>query len=303
MFSQSIVALVTPFNDDNKIDFSVVEALLEWHIVSGTQGVVLAGTTGESATLSFDEKIALAKFAVKVAKGRLKILVGNGSNNTAETIALTKQLEPLNIDGYLTVTPYYNKPTDDGLIAHFSAIAKATVLPIILYNVPSRTLCDMNNEIVIRLSELNNIVGLKDATADLSRVAVLRKACKSDFALLSGDDATALDYVLAGGDGVISVTANIAPKAVSDIQQLLSLSENKLKNQEKAKAIEAKIAKLHQGLFIEPNPIPVKWAMYWMNKLNNAQVRLPLLSLSKNAQGILEQQLKNCGIKPYPQES
>ncbi len=303
MFSQSIVALVTPFNDDNKIDFSVVEALLEWHIASGTQGVVLAGTTGESATLSFDEKIALAKFAVKVAKGRLKILVGNGSNNTAETIALTKQLEPLNIDGYLTVTPYYNKPTDDGLIAHFSAIAKATVLPIILYNVPSRTICDMNNEIVIRLSELNNIVGLKDATADLSRVAVLRKACKSDFALLSGDDATALDYVLAGGDGVISVTANIAPKAVSDIQQLLSLSENKLKNQEKAKAIEAKIAKLHQGLFIESNPIPVKWAMYWMNKLNNAQVRLPLLSLSKNAQGILEQQLKNCGIKPYPQES
>ena len=303
MFSQSIVALVTPFNNDNKIDFSLVGSLLEWHIASGTRGIVLAGTTGESATLSMDEKITLAEFVVSKAKGRLQILVGNGSNNTAESITLTKRLNKLDIDGYLTVTPYYNKPTDEGLFAHFSAIAQATELPIILYNVPSRTLCDMSNEIVIRLSELNNIVGLKDATADLSRVSVLRKYCKPNFILLSGDDATAFDYCLAGGDGVISVTANIVPKEISNIQQLLSLSVNRLTNIDQAKVIDAKIAELHQGLFIESNPIPVKWALYWMKKLTNAHVRLPLLVLSRNAQGILEQQLKNCGIKQYPQES
>lgn len=303
MFSQSIVALVTPFNNDNKIDFSVLASLLEWHIASGTKGVVLAGTTGESATLSIDEKVALAEFAVKQVKGRLKILVGNGSNNTAEAISLTKRLNALDIDGYLTVTPYYNKPTDEGLFAHFSAIAAATELPVILYNVPSRTLCDMNNEIVIRLSELNNIVGLKDATADLSRVSLLRKKCKKNFMLLSGDDASALDYCVAGGDGVISVTANIAPKEISQIQKLLSLSNNSIANIEQAKRLDAQLSSLHQGLFIESNPIPVKWALYWMNKLTNAQLRLPLLTLSKDAQRILEQQLKNCGIKQYPQES
>ncbi len=303
MFSQSIVALVTPFNNDNKIDFSVLASLLEWHIASGTKGVVLAGTTGESATLSIDEKVALAEFSVKQVKGRLKILVGNGSNNTAEAVFLTKRLNKLDIDGYLTVTPYYNKPTDEGLFAHFSTIAAATELPIILYNVPSRTLCDMTNEIVIRLSELNNIVGLKDATADLSRVSLLRSKCKTNFMLLSGDDESALDYCLAGGDGIISVTANIAPKEISHIQYLLSLSTHSKANIEQAKTLDAQLASLHQGLFIESNPIPVKWALYWMNKLTNAQLRLPLLTLSEDAQRILEQQLKNCGIKQYPQES
>jgi len=304
MFSKSIVALITPFDSDNNIDYSTLAKLLEWHIASGTHGVVLAGTTGESATLSSDEKVALAQAALQITQGRLKILVGNGSYNTAESIALTQRLNKLAIDGYLTVTPYYNKPTETGLFAHFSAIAQQSEHPIILYNVPSRTLCDMSNELVVQLSELSNIVGLKDATADLSRVQWLRKACKSSFALLSGDDATALAYCLAGGDGVISVTANIAPQVISEIQVLLAQKEgaNYLAHIDNAIALDNSIAALHQGLFIESNPIPVKWALSWMNKLSHATLRLPLQILSKQAQGILEKQLKDCGIKQYPQE-
>jgi 4-hydroxy-tetrahydrodipicolinate synthase len=304
MFSKSIVALITPFDGDNNIDYLALASLLEWHISSGTHGIVLAGTTGESATLSNDEKVALTKAALEITQGRLKVLVGNGSNNTAESIALTQRLNTLAIDGFLTVTPYYNKPTQAGLFAHFSAIAQVSKHPIILYNVPSRTLCDMSNELVVQLSELNNIVGLKDATADLSRVQRLRRVCKDDFALLSGDDATALAYCLAGGDGVISVTANIAPQIISEIQVLIAQKNatNYLANINKAIALDNTIAALHQGLFIEPNPTPVKWALYWMNKLSHANLRLPLLTLSEQAQGILEQQLKNSGIKQYPQE-
>jgi 4-hydroxy-tetrahydrodipicolinate synthase len=307
MFSGSIVALVTPFTLDDQIDFNVLESLIEWHINAGTQGLVLAGTTGESATLSADEKISLAKAAVTFVQGRIKVLVGNGSNNTAESIALTKRLNDIGIDGYLTVTPYYNKPTDAGLVAHFSAIAAATNLPIILYNVPGRTLCDLNTDIVVKLAELNNIVGIKDATADLSRVALLKvqlnKLGKTNFALLSGDDASALDYCLAGGDGVISVTANIAPQEIAQIQKLLHVDNAVTDNVQQAKLINNSITELHSALFIESNPIAVKWALFWMKKLKNANLRLPLLSLSKPAQLSLQKVLENSGIKQYPQEN
>ncbi len=298
MFSGSIVALVTPFTLNNQIDFTLLTQLIEWHITAGTHGIVLAGTTGESATLSDDEKIALAKAAVNIAQGRIEILIGNGSNNTAQSIALTQRLNKTGIDGYLTVTPYYNKPTDEGLIAHFSAIAAVTKLPIILYNVPSRTLCDLSNDVVLQLAKLNNIVGIKDATADLSRVTQLRTHCKADFVLLSGDDASALDYYLAGGNGVISVTANIAPKQIATIQTLLTAGKVA-----QAKLLDQRMAKVHHILFIESNPIAVKWALYWLNKLTNANLRLPLLSLSNSAQTILVQTLKDSGIKPCPQEN
>ncbi|PCI61440.1 MAG: 4-hydroxy-tetrahydrodipicolinate synthase [Gammaproteobacteria bacterium] len=314
MFSGSIVALVTPFTLDNQIDFYTLEHLIEWHIVSGTNGIVLAGTTGESATLSSDEKVALAEAAVSIAKGRLKIILGNGSNDTAASIRLTQRLNDTGIDGYLTVTPYYNKPTDAGLIAHFTAIAKATSLPIILYNVPSRTLCDMKNEIVVKLAELNNIVGIKDATADLSRLTHLKallvtklskKTSKKlpknkNFALLSGDDASSLAYCMAGGHGVISVSANVVPKVISSIQKLLKT--NKSDDLQQAKLIDHRLIKLHQDLFIESNPIAVKWALYWMNKTNNDHLRLPLLSLSKTAQLSLQKTLEDSGIKQYLQE-
>jgi len=313
MFSGSIVALVTPFTLDNRIDFNVLTQLIEWHIAAGTSGIVLAGTTGESVTLSPDEKVLLAAEAVKIAKQRIQILVGNGSNNTAESIVLTQRLNGTGISGYLTVTPYYNKPTDDGLFAHFSAIAAATSLPIILYNVPSRTLCDLNNALVLRLAELINVVGIKDATADLARMIKLKAQLKenniTDFSLLSGDDASAVDFCLAGGKGVISVTANVAPAEIAQIQQLIL--SNKLaseQNQEvtqaitKAKKIDEKLTRLHHDLFIESNPIAVKWALFWMNKLTNDNLRLPLLSLSKPAQLILQNTLKDSGIKQYLQE-
>jgi len=309
-FSGSIVALVTPFTMDNKIDFTVLATLIEWHIKAGTKAIVLAGTTGESATLSDDEKVLLAKTAVDIAQGRIQLLVGNGSNNTAASIALTQRLNTTGIDGFLTVTPYYNKPTDAGLIAHFSAIAAVTTLPIILYNVPGRTLCDMSNEVILRLSELNNIVGIKDATADLSRLITLKKELtainKEEFALLSGDDATALAYCLLGGHGVISVTANIAPEKIAKMQQLLQTATEQITSEnyyQQANLLNAELIALHQALFIESNPIAVKWALFWMNKLKNANLRLPLLSLSKTAQLSLQKILEQCGIKQCPQEN
>jgi len=309
MFSGSIVALVTPFTLDNKIDFNALKHLIEWHINAGTNGIVLAGTTGESATLSADEKVMLAIESVKIADQKISILVGNGSNNTAESIALTQRLNDTGINGYLTVTPYYNKPTDAGLIAHFSAIAKATELPIILYNVPSRTLCDLKNELVVQLAELINVVAIKDATADLPRLINLKSQLEAkgitDFSLLSGDDASAIEFCLAGGKGVISVTANVTPAEIAKMQQLIQLNKSASEyNQavEQAKALDKQLACLHQDLFIESNPITVKWVLFWMNKLTNANLRLPLLSLSKSAQLILQKTLKDSGIKQYPQE-
>lgn len=302
MFSGSIVALVTPFKTDNSIDYNILAQLIEWHINSGTSGIVLAGTTGESATLSSDEKIALAQAAVKFGRGRIKLLAGNGSNNTAASVELTKCLNNTGIDGYLTVTPYYNKPTDAGLIAHYKAIAAASTLPIILYNVPSRTGCDLSNEIIVQLAELNNIIGIKDATADLTRVSPLKKQLSAgnitNFILLSGDDASAIEYCEAGGRGIISVTANVAPQEIAEIQRFVQTEDIK-----KARVINDRLADLHQALFIESNPIPVKWALFWLMKLTNENLRLPLLSLSKSAQVTLTQTLKNSGIKQYPLES
>jgi len=296
MFSGSIVALITPFTDSNAIDYFCLAELIDWHIHSGTQAIVLAGTTGESPTLTDDEKIALATFAVAHAQGKIQILVGNGTNDTEHSVQLTNQLNDTGIDGYLTVTPYYNKPPEAGLLAHFKAIAQASALPILLYNVPSRTQCDLSNELIIQLAELNHIVGLKDATADLSRVSRLRKLCPASFSLLSGDDATALAYCLAGGNGVISVTANVAPKLVAQQQQALSVG-----NVAYAQQLEITLAVLHRDLFIESNPIAVKWALYRLKKIPNTNLRLPLVPLSSSGQQIINQTLLALAL--FDQES
>jgi len=295
MFSGSIVALVTPFNPNFEIDYQSFSTLIEWHISAGTNALVIAGTTGESPTLSQDDKVALAVEAVRISAGRIKVLIGNGGNNTAEVIALTKRLNNTGIDGYLTVTPYYNKPTNEGLIAHYSAIAQATDLPIILYNVPSRTQCDMSNEVVAKLSELSNIIGIKDATADLSRVEELAKNCVQPFILLSGDDATALEFCIKGGHGVISVTANIAPKTMHDIYHAL---ENN--HEQHAIKLDKQLLGLHEKLFIESSPMAVKWALYKLNRITNPDLRLPLTILSAAGQVCIEQVLKDSEL--YPQE-
>ncbi|WP_286267176.1 4-hydroxy-tetrahydrodipicolinate synthase [Thalassotalea atypica] len=296
MFFGSIVALITPFTSENCIDFDCVTQLVKWHIDSGTSAIVVAGTTGESPTLSDDEKFELAQHVVDVSQGKIKIIVGNGSNNTYASCQLTRRLNSLNIDGYLTVTPYYNKPTNEGLIAHYSEIARATTLPIILYNVPSRTACDLPNEVVAKLSELSNIVGLKDATADLSRIDKLRAKCGASFTLLSGDDETGFEFCRLGGDGVISVTANVVPQTMAAIQA--HLNNNNIKQ---AKALELDLVALHRDLFIESNPIAVKWALYYLKKIPNALLRLPLTMISSQAKQKIEQTIVKSNL--YPQEN
>ena len=295
MFSGSIVALITPFNVDGEIDYDGLARLIQWHIQSGSSGIVIAGTTGESPTLSDDEKVALAKAAVATARGRIDILVGNGGNNTLGCVRLTKRLNETGIQGYLTVTPFYNKPTDAGLLAHFSAIARATTLPVILYNVPGRTLCDLSNEIVIKLSELNNIIAIKDATADLSRVPVLLKKCRQPFHLLSGDDASAVAFCKAGGHGVISVTANVAAREMANVHAALAAGEI-----EQAELLNKQLTDLHEKLFIESSPMASKWALYCLQLLDNAELRLPLVGLSAAGKNCIEQTLKDSGL--YPQE-
>ena len=296
MFTGNLVALVTPFTEQHSIDFESFAALIEWHIQAGTQAIVVAGTTGESATLTDPEKVELAKKAVEVANGRIAIIVGNGSNSTAATIALTQQLNHTGIDGYLTVTPYYNKPTNAGLLAHFTQVAASTSLPIILYNVPSRTACDMQNDVVVKLSELSNIVGIKDATADLTRVDILNKHCHQPFVLLSGDDASAVEFCQRGGHGVISVTANVLPKVTSSVYQYIAHDDFA-----QAKSVDQKIASFHHALFTESNPIVVKWALCELNKIKTPELRLPLTCISDDAKVALTPKLEE--LKQYSQES
>jgi len=295
MFSGSIVALITPFNADGEIDYDGLARLIRWHIDAGTSAIVIAGTTGESPTLSEDEKVALAVAAVAVAGGQIAILVGNGGNNTSACVRLTRRLNETGIQGYLTVTPYYNKPTDAGLLAHFTAIAGATRLPVILYNVPGRTLCDLNNEIVIKLSELNNVIAIKDATADLSRVPELLEKCQQPFALFSGDDASAFEFCKAGGHGVISVTANVAAREMAAVHAALASGDIT-----QAQLLDKQLQGLHKNLFIESSPMAAKWALYCLKLLDNAHLRLPLVDLSAGGKHCIEQTLKDSGL--YPQE-
>ncbi len=286
-FSGSWVALITPMNEQGGVDYDDLRKLVDWHVESGTTGLVILGTTAETATLSEAEQLSVLEAVIEHNKKRLPIVVGNGSNCTQKTISKTKALDDLEIDGYLTVTPYYNKPTQKGMIAHFKAIAEVTDKPIILYNVPGRTCVDLSNESVIELAQVQNIIGIKDATADLTRVDVLKQAVQ-EFMLFSGDDSSSQQYLELGGDGVISVTANVEPKLVAD---MVAASLN---NQfEQAKVLDSKLAPLHKELFIEPNPVPAKWALQQKQMIKSAAVRLPLLSMEPNNQLVVKQALEH----------
>ncbi len=291
MFSGSIVALITPFKADGEVDFDGLQKLVEYHIESGSDGIVAVGTTGESATLTIEEHVKVVNKTVEFANGRIPVIAGTGANATHEAVTFSKLLADSGISGFLSVTPYYNKPTQEGLFLHYKAIAEASDVPLILYNVPGRTAVDMQPETVARLSKLDNIVGLKDATGDLDRVAIHRELCGEDFILLSGDDATGLDFVKLGGNGVISVTNNIAAKDMADMFHLAS--EGKF---EEAEVINQRLMTLHKNLFIEASPIPVKWAAHKLGLIDDGSLRLPLTTLSEQSQLIVAQALTDAHI-------
>ncbi len=286
----SLVAIVTPMTADGEVDFAAFARLIDFHAEAGTDGLVVAGTTGESATLTKSEHVAVIAAAVEHGAGRLPIIAGTGSNSTAQTVDLSVEVDKLAVDGFLVVTPYYNKPTQAGLVAHFTRVADSVSKPLMLYNVPGRTAVDMVPATVGQLAEHPNIFGIKEATGDVSRVASLRERCGTAFALYSGDDATAREFMLAGGQGVVSVTANVAPAAMTAMCRAAVAGDA-----EQAAALDAGLAALHADLFVEANPIPVKWALQRMGMID-AGIRLPLLPLSDGAQPTVEAAMQQAGL-------
>ncbi|MDG2155370.1 MAG: 4-hydroxy-tetrahydrodipicolinate synthase [Gammaproteobacteria bacterium] len=278
----SLVALVTPMSSAGAVDYPAFERLIEHHIAAGTDGLVIAGTTGESATLSKSEHIDLVRRAVEIVKQRVPVIAGTGSNSTAQTIALSQAIDALAVDAYLVVTPYYNKPTQEGLYQHYMAIADAVKKPVMLYNVPGRTAVDLLPATVGRLSLHGNIFAIKEATGDVNRVAELQRVCGKDFLQFSGDDATAREYMLLGGHGVISVTTNVAPKQMQAMCAAALAGDA-----EKAAELDAPLSSLHRELFVESNPIPVKWAVAKQGLIDGA-LRLPLTELSLENQPAVE---------------
>ncbi len=291
MITGSIVAMVTPMQGDNlEVDWAALRALVDWHVEQGTAAIVAVGTTGESATLTVAEHARVIGEVVEQAAGRLPVIAGTGANATAEAIELTAAAAEAGADAALLVTPYYNKPTQAGLIAHYRAVADAVAIPQILYNVPGRTACDMLPETVIELSGHANIVGVKEATGDLARARQLIAGCPSDFAIYSGDDPTARELMLAGGHGDISVTANVAPALMAAMCAAALAGDA-----EQAERLDAKLAELHRTLFLEANPIPVKWAVARLG-LCSAELRLPLTLLSERYYPELERAMQAAGI-------
>ena len=275
MFFGSIPALITPFNKD-EVDYDSFQKIIEWSIEQGSHGFVPCGTTGESPTLSHDVHKNVVDVCIKIVDKRVPVIAGTGSNNTIEAIEFTKHAEESGADGALIVTPYYNKPTQEGLYLHYKKIAESTNLPIIIYNIPGRSIVDMSIETMVELSKIKNIIGVKDATNDLFRPLLTRTKIKKDFCYLSGEDGTALAYLIQGGNGCISVTANIAPKLCSELH-------NHWKNKEidKALQINLKLAKIHHALFIESSPGPVKYAAELLN-LCSSKTRLPLAPIKES---------------------
>ncbi|MEZ9872716.1 4-hydroxy-tetrahydrodipicolinate synthase [Vibrio sp. 10N.261.51.C6] len=291
MFSGSIVALVTPFNADGEVDFDSLKKLVEHHVAAGSDGLVAVGTTGESSTLTIEEHVKVVNKIVEFADGRIPVIAGTGANATHESVLFSRLLNGSGIAGCLSVTPYYNKPTQEGLYQHYKAIAEVSDVPQILYNVPGRTAVDLLPETVARLAEIENIVALKDATGDLDRIAIHRELCGEDFILLSGDDLTGLEFVKRGGDGVISVTNNVA---AADMATMFKLAkEGKF---EEAEAINERLMPLHKNLFVESNPIPVKWAVHKMGLIAEGGLRLPLTELSEPAQPVVAQAMTEACI-------
>jgi len=290
MFRGSIVALITPMFEGGRIDGDSLRRLVDFHVESGTSAIVAAGTTGESATLDAEEHCALLRSVVEFAAGRIPVIAGTGANSTTEAITLTECAHRAGVQAALLVTPYYNKPTQEGLYLHFKAVAEAVEIPQILYNVPGRTACDLLPETTARLSQIPNIVGIKEATGDLDRLGRLQSLCAEGFDLLSGDDATACEFILQGGHGDISVTANVAPRL---IQQMCAAALSG--RHDEAWAINARLDPLHRALFVQSNPIPVKWAVAEM-RLSSRGIRLPLTWLTEDTQSTVRSAMQQAGI-------
>lgn len=292
MFRGSWVALITPMVDQGTVDYDSLKRLVDFHLVNGTQGLVIMGTTGEAATISFAEQMQVISAVCQQVQGRIAVIAGNGANATAEAVERTKALSALPIDGFLTVTPFYNKPMQKGMVLHFNAVAAATDKPVLLYNVPGRTGVDLLPETVAELAKTSNIVGIKEATGSMTRLTELQQLCPAGFMLLSGDDASAAEFMLKGGHGVISVTTNVAPKQMALLCQAACNGDAA-----GAEAIDKTLQALHHDLFIEANPIPAKWALHRMGLINSDQVRLPLTQLEPIHGSIIEQALTQAGIE------
>ncbi len=294
MFTGSLVAIVTPMKSgvkpDTPLDREGLERLLEYHIVNKSDGVVAVGTTGESATLTPTEHCDVIKQIVDIVNKRIPVIAGTGANSTIEAMELTACAREAGADACLLVTPYYNKPTQAGLYEHFKVVADNVSIPQILYNIPGRTACDMLPETVSRLAKLDNIIGIKEATGDVTRVKTLRENCGEDFLLISGDDETACEFMLRGGDGVISVTANAAPEAMHELCKLVRAGDR-----EAAEAVDAGLLGLHQALFLESNPIPVKWAVHRLGLIEDG-IRLPMTWLSGEFRPQVEAAMKQAGV-------
>jgi 4-hydroxy-tetrahydrodipicolinate synthase len=290
MIKGSLVAIATPMHDDGSLDFAGLRKLLDWHVAQGSDGIVVVGTTGESPTVDFDEHCELIRVTVEHIAGRIPVIAGTGGNSTREAIELTHCAKTAGADAVLSVVPYYNKPTQEGLYQHFKAIAEAVDIPVILYNVPGRTVADMSNDTVLRLSAIPGIVGIKDATGNIERATDLIRRAPANFALYSGDDASGLAFMLLGGHGVISVTANIAPKLMHEMCEAAFSG-----NLARAREINMQLFGLHTRLFVEANPIPVKWALAEMGLIERG-LRLPLVQLSVAQHETVRAAMKQAGV-------
>ncbi|OGA77722.1 MAG: 4-hydroxy-tetrahydrodipicolinate synthase [Betaproteobacteria bacterium RIFCSPLOWO2_12_FULL_65_14] len=290
MITGSLVAIVTPMHEDGRLDLGTFKKLIDWHVAEGTGGIVVVGTTGESPTVDFDEHKELIRVAVQHSRGRIPIIAGTGGNSTAEAIELTASAKENGATACLSVVPYYNKPTQEGLYRHFRKIAETVDLPMIVYNVPGRTVADLQNDTVLRLSQVPGIIGIKDATANIERGSDLIRRAPRNFAIYSGEDATALALILLGGHGVISVTANVAPKLMH--QMCAAALVGDVKN---SRELNLRLLPLHQRLFVEANPIPVKWALAEMGMIEHG-LRLPLSPLSEKFHQAVREALHEAGI-------
>ena len=286
----SIPAIVTPMHEDGSLDLPAFRKLIDWHAQEGTDGLVVVGTSGESATLDVEEHILMIRTAVEHAAGRMPIIAGAGGNSTAEAIELTKHAKEVGAHASLQVVPYYNKPTQEGMYRHFAKIAEDVDLPVILYNVPGRTVADMSNETILRLAEVPGIVGVKEATGSIDRAAHLIKHAPEGFRIFSGDDPTAIALMLLGGHGNISVTANVAPRQMSDLCKAALAGDAKT-----AREIHMKLLSLHKNLFIESNPIPVKWALQELGRIEGG-IRLPLTPLDVRYHDVVRAALREAGL-------
>jgi 4-hydroxy-tetrahydrodipicolinate synthase len=286
----SIVALVTPMTEDGRIDFDALRALIDWHVAEGTDCIGVVGTTGESPTVSMDENCDIIRVAVEHAAGRVPVMAGTGANNTAEAIELSRFAKQVGADCQLSVVPYYNKPSQEGIYRHFRAVAEAVDLPLVLYNVPSRTVADMQPETALRLAQVPGVVGVKEATGDIERACWLIKQAPKGFAIYSGDDSTAVALMLLGGHGNVSVTANVAPRLMHEMCTAAMAGDV-----QRAREIHLRLLPLHKQLFCEPSPAPTKWALSHLGRCG-PQVRLPVLPLTADGQAVVARALRDSGL-------